>query len=250
MKKLLVLALLISFAAALYAEDDGYNYQTVYFTGFEEAEGYELGALNDQCGWTSFNENFDFRVVDNAFAFNGANSVYVFTGDAKNSGSKTTFEYENPDCLPVTISFMMRPSEGPVRFHVTDFKDQRIKKFAISSKQLTLDNPYDAINFSNELDTTAWYRVSLSFEPYDNYIDPIQIFEAYSTNALVETRAMYDNQSASEGEPGGFVIATEWTDTNTHSYIDDLTVTTMTIPEPACVGLLALAGLFLLRKRS
>ena len=45
MKKLCVLALLISFAAALYAEDDGYNYQTVYFTGFDllgrDARGYE-----------------------------------------------------------------------------------------------------------------------------------------------------------------------------------------------------------------
>ena len=249
MKKLLILALLIPFAAALYAEDDGYDHQTVYFTGFEESEGYVLGALNGQCGWTSFNENFNFRLVDDTEAFNGNNSVYVFTDDAKNSGSKTTFEYENPDSLPVTISFMMRPSEGPVRFHVSDFKNQRIKKFAISSKQLTLDNPYDAIVFRSELDTTAWYRVSLSFDPNDSFIEPIQIFEAYATNALLETRAMYDNQSSAFGEPGGFAIATEWTDTNTHSYIDDLTVTTISIPEPVFIGLVALVGLLLLRRR-
>lgn len=248
MKKLLILLVLAALAQGLFADDlDGY--ETVLSVGFEEEEGYVLGPLTGQQGWTSFNENFNFRLVDDTEAFNGNNSVYVFTGDTKNSGSKTTFEYENPDSLPVTISFMMRPSEGPVRFHVTDFKNQRIKKFAISSKQLTLDNPYDAINFNNELDTTAWYRVSLSFEPNDSFIEPIQIFEAYSTNALVETRAMYDNQSEAQGEPGGFAIATEWTDTNTHSYIDDLTVTTMTIPEPVFIGLMALVGLLLLRRR-
>ncbi|MBQ7555424.1 hypothetical protein IJS98_03100 [bacterium] len=248
MKKLLILLVLAALAQGLFADDlDGY--ETVLSVGFEEAEGYVLGALNGQCGWTSFNENFNFRLVDDTEAFNGNNSVYVFTDDAKNSGSKTTFEYENPDSLPVTISFMMRPSEGPVRFHVTDFKNQRIKKFAISSKQLTLDNPYDAIVFRSELDTTAWYRVSLSFDPNDSFIEPIQIFEAYATNALLETRAMYDNQSSAFGEPGGFAIATEWTDTNTHSYIDDLTVTTMTIPEPVFIGLVALVGLLLLRRR-
>lgn len=249
MKNLLVLALLFSFAAALFAEDDGYNYQTVYFIGFEEAEGYELGALNGQCDWKVFNENFNFRLVDDSESYSGNNSVYVFTGDTKNSGSKKELVYENPDGMPVQFSFMIKPSFGPVRFLVFDANNNRIKKFAMNYQQLTLDNPFRTVNFPEELDTNAWYKVFFSFDPNDSFIEPIQIFPDGSTNAIIETNAEYDTQGAAAGEPFYFAIATEWTDTSTCSYIDDITVRTMTIPEPVFIGLAALAGLFLLRKR-
>lgn len=243
MKKLLILLMFAALAQGLFADDlDGY--ETVLSVGFEEEEGYVLGPLTGQQGWTTFNENFQYREVVSNVYYGGNQSLYIFTTEAHNSGNQLAVSYDNPDEDYVYYSFAFRPSHGPVRFQIMDREDRRIKKFSISTKELTLDNPFQIYKFSNELDTDVWYQVCVTIDPSNNLIPNFNIGEE------LETETEYDNSSDAAGDIGSIVVLTEWTDTETHAYVDDIEIQARTIPEPALLVLLAFAGSFLLRERS
>ena len=243
MKKLIFLLALAALTQGVFADDlDGYD--TVLSVGFEEEEGYVLGPLTGQQGWTVFSENFQYREVVSNVYYGGNQSLYIFTTEGHNSGNQLAVSYDNPYEDYVYYSFAFRPSHSPVRFQILDREDRRIKKFSISTKELTLDNPFQIYKFSNELDTDVWYYVCVTIDPSNNLIPNFSIGEE------LETESEYDNSSSAAGDIGSIIIMTEWTDTETHAYLDDIEIQARTTPEPALLALLAFAGLFLLRKRS
>lgn len=233
MKKLFILSLAL-FAAAAFAEK-----VNVFSCGFEPEEGYSTGILYNQQGWTSYSEGYHYREVVDDVSYSGKQSVHIFTTETHNSGEKHSVTYDNPYRAKVIYSFMFKPSDGPVRFLIFDKDGKQIKKFTISKSQFTADSPWDAKNFS--LDTDTWYPVTMALDVRNNTFESFEIGDVFS-NSFV-----YDNTTTASGDIGSIVFMTEWTDTATHSYIDDVSIDL--VPEPACVGLLAFAGLLLLRKR-
>ena len=127
------------------------------------------------------------------------------------------------------------PSHGPVRFQIMDMEDRRIKKFSVSTKELTLDNPFQIYKLSNELDTDVWYQVRVTIDPSNNLIPNFSIGEEF------ETESEYDVSSDAAGDIGAIVIMTEWTDTETHAYLDDIEIQARTTPEPSMLALLLLS---------
>jgi hypothetical protein len=241
MKKLLILLTLAALAHGLFADDlDGY--ETVLSVGFEEEEGYVLGSLTGQQGWTAFSENFPYREVVNNVYYGGNQSLYIFTTEGHNSGNQLAVSYDNPYEDYVYYSFAFRPSHSPVRFQIMDREDRRIKKFSISTKELTLDNPFRSCKFNDELSTDAWYQVCVTIDPSNNLIPNFNIGEE------LETETEYDNSSDAAGDIGSIVVMTEWTDTETHAYLDDIEIQARTTPEPSMLVLL-LFSLCLIRKQ-
>jgi hypothetical protein len=233
MKKLLILSLAL-LAATAFAEK-----VNVFSCGFEPEEGYSTGLLYGQQGWTSYSEGYHYREVVDDVSYSGKQSVHIFTTEGHNSGEMHSVTYSNPYKVKVIYSFMFKPSDAPVRFQIFDVYGDRIKKFAISKSQFTVDNPYDAKNFS--LDTDTWYPVTMVLD-VRNYT-----FESFEIGDVLSTSFVYDNAQEASGDIGYIVFMTEWTDTAAHSYIDDISIDL--VPEPASIGLLALVGLCLLRKR-
>jgi hypothetical protein len=233
MKKLLILSLAL-FAATAFAEK-----VNVFSCGFEPEEGYSTGLLYGQQGWIPYSEGYHYREVVDDVAYSGKQSVHIFTTEGHNSGEMHSVTYANPYRAKVIYSFMFKPSDAPVRFQIFDEYGDRIKKFAISKSQFTADNPYDAKNFS--LDANTWYPVTMVLD-VRNYT-----FESFEIGDVLSTSFVYDNAQEASGDIGYIVFMTEWTDTAAHSYIDDISIDL--VPEPACVGLLALVGLCFLRKR-
>ena len=234
MKKLLILLIFAALAQGLFADAlDGY--ETVLSVGFEEEEGYVLGPLTGQQGWTAFSENFPYREVVSNVYYGGNQSLYIFTTEGHNSGNQLAVSYDNPYEDYVYYSFTFRPSHSPVRFQIMDREDRRIKKFSISTKELTLDNPFQIYKFSNELDTDVWYQVRVTIDPSNNLIPNFSIGEEF------ETESEYDVSSDAAGDIGSIVIMTEWTDTETHAYLDDIEIQARTTPEPSMLALLLLS---------
>ena len=234
MKKLLILSLAL-FAATAFAEK-----VNVFSCGFEPEEGYSTGLLYGQQGWTSYSEGYHYREVVDDVSYSGKQSVHVFTTEGHNSGEQHSVTYANPYRVKVIYSFMFKPSDSPVRFLIFDKDGNRIKKFAISKSQFTVDNPYEFKNYS--LDADTWYPVTMVLDVRNN------TFESFEIGDTVSTSFVYDNSAGASGDIGSIVFMTEWTDTAAHSYIDDISVDL--VPEPACFGLLALLGLGFLRKRA
>ena len=237
-----LLALAATVSCVLADDQDGY--ETVLSIGFEEEEGYVLGPLTGQQGWTVFNEDFLYREVVSNVYYGGNQSLYIFTTEAHNSGNQLAVSYDNPYEDYVYYSFAFRPSHSPVRFQIMDREDRRIKKFSLSTREFTLDNPFRSYGFNPELDTDVWYQVCVTIDPSNNLIPNFSIGEE------LETETEYDNSSNAAGDIGSIIIMTEWTDTETHAYLDDIEIKARTTPEPALLTLLAFAGSFLLRKRS
>ena len=243
MKKIIFLLALAATVSCVLADDQD-GYETVLSIGFEEEEGYVLGPLTGQQGWTVFNEDFLYREVVSNVYYGGNQSLYIFTTEAHNSGSQLAVSYDNPYEDYVYYSFAFRPSHSPVRFQIMDREDRRIKKFSLSTREFTLDNPFRSYGFNPELDTDVWYQVCVTIDPSNNLIPNFSIGEE------LETETEYDNSSNAAGDIGSIIIMTEWTDTETHAYLDDIEIKARTTPEPALLTLLVFAGSFLLRKRS
>ena len=240
MKKLFVLALAV-FALSSFAEEQ------VFFCGFEESEGYALGPITGQNDWTElFSHTVNQYEVTNKVSFTGDQSLYVYgPREGGDTGIKKVVEYENPYHGKIFVSYMLKPADRYVRLYFYDAvggDNHRIAVVHINTHELYIDAGGTWNGGDPDLSVDEWYKVTLLFDPVDNVLEEFTLGDDIT---LDEIRNYCDE--AASGDIGSFAIRTGWNDP-TDAWVDDITIEL--IPEPACLGLLALAGLFFLRKRS
>lgn len=229
-KTLLLLSLALTACLAF-----GADFQTDLQVGFEEEEGYVWGEIVGQNGWTGREGQ---HLVSYDFAYSGASSLNfngVATGDYE---AKLKFDCDDPEGLPVHVYFMYKPSEeGSLRFYVSE-GDGRIITIFFSRKQFSADAPtYITYTLDPELDADTWYEVGIWLDPAEKKVTSFYIgdFDVTKTEG-------FDYIAAGQtGVPDSLCFYTAWTDEKTVAYVDDVVVESL--PEPACIGLLALVGL-------
>jgi hypothetical protein len=240
MKKILLLLFLAS-AMASFSEEQ------VFFCGFEENEGYELGAITGQNDWTElFSHTINQYEVTNKVSFTGDQSLYVYgPREGGDTGIKKVVEYENPYHGKIFVSYMLKPADRYVRLYFYDAvggDNHRIAVVHINTHELYIDAGGTWNGGDPDLSVDEWYKVTLLFDPVDNVLEEFTLGDDIT---LDEIRNYCDE--AASGDIGSFAIRTGWNDP-TDAWVDDITIEL--IPEPACMGLLALAGFLFLRKRS
>ncbi|MBR6461728.1 hypothetical protein IKS73_01135 [bacterium] len=243
MNKFFSLLFLLSLSAVLYAaKGDGYS--VVYHIGFEEDEGYVLGNIDGQCDWTDLNGNGTNEVSD-ATSMTASHSLHLKGTEFKLCKD---FEIDNPGDDPVMVTFEMKPGVDFTRFALySEGTNDQIINMHVKASEVATDTSGYCSSEVLDLDTNSWYEVSVFLEPASLSITSFYVGESVEF-IYNENQNQYRNHAtASDGSVKGFMIYNNWND-NTDSYIDDFYVAIM--PEPACLGLLALAGLFFLRKRS
>jgi hypothetical protein len=239
MNKLFVLAL-AAFALSSFAEEQ------IFFCGFEESEGYTLGAITGQNDWTElFSHTVNQYEVTNKVSFTGDQSLYVYgPREGGDTGVKKVVEYENPYHGKIFVSYMLKPADRYVRLYFYDAvggDSHRIAVVHINTHELYIDAGGTWNGGDPNLSTEEWYKVTLLFDPIDNVLEEFTLGDDISLDQVRE----YCDPDAS-GDIGSFAIRTGWNDP-TDAWVDDITIEL--IPEPASIGLLALIGLCFLRKR-
>ena len=218
--------------------------EQAFFCGFEEEEDYVWGEIVGQNGWTGREGQ---HLVSADTAFTGAQSLNfngIETGDYE---ARVKFECDNPEGLPMHISFKFKPSEnGLLRFYPFEGQGHIINMF-LGRTQFSADAPkYMFKDIEPALDFNEWYEVGVYLNPIDRVVESF-----YIGDCVFDDEYGYEYITYGEtGIPDGIAFYTSWADDKTVAYVDDIKVEVEVIPEPACLGLLALAGLFLLRKRS
>ena len=240
MKKLFLL-LILAASVISFAEEQ------VFFCGFEEEEGYTLGAITEQNDWAElFNNTVNLYDVTNVFSYSGEQSLYIFgPREGGDTGVKKTVEYENPYQGKILFTYMLKPGERYVRMFIYDKvggDSHRIAVVHINTSELYVDAGGTWNGGNPNLSVDEWYKVSLLFDPIDRVLEEFTLGDDI---ILDEIREYCDEAAA--GDIGSIAIRTNWND-NTDACVDDITIEL--IPEPACLGLLVLAGFFFLRKRS
>ena len=237
MKKLLILSLAL-FAATAFAES-----VNVFSCDFEADEGFNLGSVYNQQGWYRNAENFNFIFVTNDVAYSGAQCL-CFTNTTKGVGISHDISYANPYSADVLFSFAFIPGTSFVRYQLFDNEGKRIKKFAIQSSMITFDNPWNAPTLN--IDPNSWYFATIRLDVKNNVFKTFEISKDAAGDVISLQDIPFDTSEGGSGDIGKLSLSKEWTDTEP-TFIDDINIDL--VPEPACLGLLALAGLFLLRKR-
>lgn len=237
MKKVLVLTFALLTGAA-FAES-----VNVFSCDFEAGEGFNLGSVYDQQGWYRNGENFNFIFVTNNVSYSGAQCL-CFTNTTKGVGISHDISYVNPYSADVLFSYAFMPGTSFVRYQLFDTEGKRIKKFAISNNGMTFDNPYSAPTFN--IDPNDWYFVTIRLDVKNNVFKTFEISKDAAGDVISLQDIPFDTSSGASGNIGKLSFNKEWTDQQP-AFIDDISIDL--VPEPAALGLLALAGLFLLRKR-
>jgi opacity protein-like surface antigen len=232
MKKALVLTLVLLTGAA-FAES-----VNVFKCGFEESEGYNLGVLRKQVDWTGDrNAEANTQVVDTD-SFSGNRSVY-FSGGSRVDHA---ISYSNPYQAKILFSFVIRPSENYVRTYLNDSNNNNITTIHIKLDDVYLDAGHASRSKNYNLNSSEWYPISILLDPKLNEI--VEIYVGDNLYVAPDEDFAYRDGASGEINSISFQVNTLPID----SYVDDISVDL--VPEPASIGLLALAGLFLLRKRS
>lgn len=239
MKKFFLMFVLAA-AAVSFAEEQ------VFFCGFEESEGYALGPITGQNDWTElFGHTVNLYDVTNVFSFTGGQSLYVFgPREGGDTGVKKAVEYENPHQGKFLFSYMLKPGERYVRMYLYDKTggdNHRIAVVHINTHELYVDAGGTWSGGDPNLSVDEWYKVTLLFDPMDRVLEEFYLGDDITLDQIRE----YCDEAAT-GDIGSFAIRTGWNDP-TDACVDDISIEL--IPEPACLGLLALTGLFLLRRR-
>ena len=241
MKKMMLLFGFVFMVGVASSETN--EYQTALSIGFEEEEGHVLGEIVWQNGWTGRQGRHEVTADTACSGTQSLNFNGIETGDYD---AEYRFECDNPDGLPMHISFKFKPSEnGLLRFYPFEGQGHIINMF-LGRTQFSADAPkYMFKNIEPALDSNEWYEAGLYLNPIDRVVDSF-----YLGDCFFEDEYGYEYMEYGEtGVPDGIAFYTSWADDKTVAYVDDVKVEVM-LPEPACLGLLALAGLFFLRKRS
>lgn len=237
MKKALVLTLVLLTGVA-FAES-----VNIYKTSFEESEGYVLGSINNQKGWQFLDsEKNQLTVTDNDAASGDYSLRLVHEDGQGDTDCIKTFEYDNPYQADIIVSFMWRPSTAYLPVKLQDKNGVAICDLFLRTGEVNGNIP-NYLAYNMNLDTTKWYPVMIRLDPKNNKLKELVIANA----TIISSSDPHDYCANASGDLGKLEIKTVWFYT-TDSYMDDLSVDL--VPEPASVGLLALAGLFFLRKRS
>ena len=238
MKKALILTLVLLTSVA-FAEK-----VNVFECGFESGEGYSTGALTGQNGWVNYFSNTEnqYEVTDSV-SYSDEQSLYVYgPRSGGDTGAKKTISYQNPYQADTILTYMLKPSAKYCRVYVYDSNGKEIVVIHINTHELYVDAGGTWNGGDPNLSVDQWYQVTTVIDPKNNIVKDFTLGEVKS----IDGQRAYANGSAS-GDIGSFVIRTGWNDAS-DSYVDDISIDL--VPEPASIGLLALAGLFLLRKRS
>ena len=238
MKKALIFTLVLLTGVA-FAES-----VNVFSCDFEAREGFNLGSVYNQQGWYRNGENFNFIFVTNSVSYSGAQCL-CFTNTTKGVGISHNISYVNPYSADVIFSYAFMPGTSFVRYQLFDKEGKRIKKFAISNNGMTFDNPYNAPTFN--INPNDWYFVTIRLDVKNNVFKTFEISKVAAGDVISLQDIPFDTSEGGTGDIGKLSLSKEFTDTEP-AFIDDISIDL--VPEPACLGLLALAGLFLLRKRS
>ena len=239
MKKLLFLLAFTALVQGAFADDQ------VFFCGFEESEGYALGPITGQNDWTElFSHTVNMYDVTNVFSFTGDQSLFVYgPREGGDTGVKKTVEYENPYKGKILFTYMLKPGDTYVRMYLYDKvggESHRMAVVHINTHELYVDAGGTWSGGDPKLSADEWYKVTLLFDPIDSVLEDFTLGDDITIDQVRD----YCDPEAS-GDLGSFAIRTGWNDP-TDACVDDITIEL--IPEPACVGLLALASLCLSRK--
>lgn len=237
--KIALVLMLVLLTSVVFAEK-----VNVFECGFETGDGYSTGALTGQCGWTEyFNNTVNLYEVTEDVSYSGDQSLYVYgPRSGGDTGAKKTITYQNPYQADTIFTYMLKPSAKYCRVYVYDSNDREIIVIHINTYELYVDAGGTWSGGDPNLSADQWYQVTAVIDPKKNIVKDFTLGEVRS----IDGPRAYANGSAS-GDIGSLVIRTGWNDAS-DSYVDDISIDL--VPEPASIGLLALAGLFLLRKRS
>ena len=237
MKKALILTLVLLTSVA-FAEK-----VNIYETSFEANEGFVVGTIANQVGWQLlFNELNQMTVTDSDAASGDYSLRMVHENGQGDIGCIKTFTYDNPYQADIIVSFMWRPSTAYLAVELQDKSGVAICDLFLRTGEINGNVPGYLV-YNMNLDTTTWYPVMVRLDPKNNKLKELVI----DNTTIISASDPHDYCANASGDLGKLRIKSEWFYT-TDSYMDDLSVDL--VPEPASLGLLALAGLFLLRKRS
>jgi PEP-CTERM putative exosortase interaction domain len=234
MKKALALTLVLLTGVA-FAES-----VNVYETSFESDEGFHVGSVANQVGWTLLFNELNQMVVTDDDAATGEYSLRMIHENGQGDvGCIKAFEYDNPYKADIIVSFMWRPSTAYMAVELQDKSGNPICDLFLRTGEINGNIPGYVV-YNLNLDTTKWYPVTVRLDPKNNKVKEFLVDD----NVVVSDRDYIEGAS---GDLGKLRIKSEWFYT-TDSYMDDLSVDL--VPEPASIGLLALLGLCFLRKRA
>lgn len=214
------------------------EYQQIYSLGFETSENYSVGSLDGQNGWSKSSDKTAVQVAD--YGYDSEQSAYL---SGANVAEQLDISLSNPKNEAMWFRCMTKPSPAGQNVAITlSTEGNRIIKLNLTRSVFTIDTKGYAqmgVTLGDE-----WYEWGVIFEPKTKTISKVYVgdFEMVPSGDT----AKYSSDSA--GIPSRIRIETEWNASDADAYIDDITFAVA--PEPACLGLLALAGLFFLRKRS
>lgn len=219
-------------------------------TSFESAQGFTLGNLNGQNGWTVFAASPNIPVVTDSQSTDGSYSIQLIaTNGQANSGGFSPLFTSNLDVV-LTVDMFLSSTTGELSD--TDFIAQSPSqslltsrvKFSFDGSVLIVDNPGTGTAFITTTETVirdAWFELKIEYRFSAGeilyYIDNNLIYTGTvfgGTNveqyiALFdnfESDAYFDNITYSDGT----ILSVDEFDNNTfkHFYNKDTDVLTMT----------------------
>lgn len=243
MKKLLVLSVLL---CAGFAMADGAN---LWKCDFEEGEGFTEGKVAGQNGWDKL-------------AWWANDEVFVVKGDAvsgeqfiesnpsgvnvQNNNIDISDDYQEGSKLMMSAygqaNFVDGGQDMSVRFHClgTSGKTYDVEIAEFNFKQNGTINAWvTGCSFSTTAAQGEWVKFGVVIDPADKKVEKVFIGDT-----VREDEGMTYKSATTEGcgnLPDGFRIY------NGSGKIDNISIDV--VPEPAFLGLLALAGLFFVRKQ-
>lgn len=262
MKKLFVLLTVVC-AVSVLAET-----KTLWTCDFETSEGYETGKLVGQCGWYNVNGTTTTRdVVANDPNFAPSGSQFLsFNPDVDGKKTVSAVQFDISDDYVIAPYNKLVVSWDQARMS-GDYQDDTcyVKLFNfgdtgrssdIEIAALRLEFNYASITVtkadkSGPLNVTInmaypedWHHYTMTLEPESRMIKEFTV-DGNVIDAVTDTYYKNEYDSASGSVPrGGELI--DGIGVMKKGYYDNFKVEM--IPEPAFLGLLALAGLFFIRK--
>lgn len=263
MKKLFVLLTVVC-AVSVLAET-----KTLWTCDFETGEGYQTGNVVGQCGWYRANGTISTRdVVENDSTFAPSGSQFLAFNpsvDAKKAISAVQFDIsddyviapynqlfvswdmarESDDYSGDTCHVMLYNFGDTGRSYDVEIIDVRLE-FNYVGIKVTKADKSNILNVTVNMDyPEVWHHFTMTLEPESRMIKEFTV-DGNVIDAVTDTYYKNEYDSASGSVPrGGELI--DGIGVMKKGYYDNFKVEM--IPEPAFLGLLALAGLFFARKQ-